>query len=440
MLYQPREAFLPFHNRTKRWSCLVVHRRGGKTVACINDAITRALASKKKNAQYGYFAPYFVQAKQIAWGYLLEYGAEVITKKNEAELWVEVPNRGGSKSRIYLFGADNPDRMRGLYLDGAILDEPADMRPSFFGTIIRPMLADRKGWAVWIGTPKGHNEFYQIYKRAKSDPDWFHMHLPASQSGLIDADELIDARKVMTEDQYEQELECSFEAAIHGAVYGKWVANAEKAGRAKEGLFDKRLPVQTSFDMGFHDATAIWFYQIAHNEVRLIDYYEDSGHDIEHYCDVLKEKAAEHGYIYGKHYVPHDANYELQAAGGRSIVQQAFAHGVKMFVIGAVTQKDQIAAGRKTLEHTWFDPVKCDVGIEALKQYQFKYDEEKKEFSKVPSHTWASHASDAFEILSVAWQPHKPKSMESQPKFLHDLKARDIFATVTKKARHVDRI
>lgn len=414
---------------------------GGKTVACINDVLTRALASKKNKAQYGYFAPFFVQAKQIAWGYLLEYGADVIIRKNEAELWVEVDNRGGSTSRIYLFGADNPDRMRGLYLDGAILDEPADMRPSFFGAIVRPMLADRKGWAVWIGTPKGHNEFYNIYKQARNDDDWFTMYLPASQSGLIDQDELIDAKKTMTEDQYEQEFECSFEAAIHGSVYGKWMSDAEKDGRFKDKLFDKKLPVHTSWDLGYHDSTAIWFYQIAHNEVRLIDYYEDNGYGIDHYCEIIKELGQTNGYAYGKHYVPHDAAYELQAAGGRSIVQQAFALGIKMFVVQAATQKDQISAGRKTIECAWFDSIKCEKGIEALKQYQFKYDEDRKEFSKVPYHSWASHGSDAFEVLSVVWQSPIIAKQNEKPKYLHDLKARDVFTNKNnKQARGRDRI
>ena len=144
--YSPRDAFKKFHRRSERWACLVAHRRAGKTVACINDLIRRAFAESKTEARYAYIAPFYSQAKSIAWDYLLKFSEPVRVNANASELWVELLNG----ARIRLFGADNPDALRGLYLDGVILDEYADMRPRVWGEIIRPLLADREGWAVFI--------------------------------------------------------------------------------------------------------------------------------------------------------------------------------------------------------------------------------------------------------------------------------------------------
>ena len=407
MSYKPRKHFLDFHYREQRWACIVAHRRAGKTVACINELITRALASQKKSPRFAYIAPYYKQAKTVAWDYLKEYAKDVITDKNEAELWIEVAN-GDTRARIYLFGADNPDSLRGMYLDGVILDEPADMRPSFWPTIIRPMLADRQGWAVFIGTPKGHNQFYEISQQARESDDWFFYVLKASESGLLSTEELADTRKSMSEDQYNQEFECSFEAAILGGVYSKWMTQLEDTGHIADRVtYDDRYPVYTAWDLGFDDATSIWFYQRGNNEILLLEYYENHGEGIKFYCDVLKSKP----YKYHTHFVPHDALNKVMAAGGRSIVEQAWDEGVKLVSIPATSQQNSIEALRMTLPHCWFNRSACHDGIEALKMYSFAYDEDNKIFKKVPRHDWSSHACDAAELMAVMWQ-EKPITQE----------------------------
>lgn len=418
--YKPRQQFLPFHYREQRWACIVAHRRAGKTVACINELLTRALATRKTSARLAYIAPFYSQVKRIAWDYLKFYGRAILSKVNESELYGELYNG----SRISLYGADNPDALRGIYNDGAILDEPADMKPNLWGQVIRPTLADRKGWATFIGTPKGHNQFYDVYQRSKTDSEWYSIILRASETKILSQEELDDMRKMMTEEQYEQELECSFEAAILGAIYGKWVAEADKKGRIYPGIYDKDLPVHTAWDLGYDDATAIWFWQILRSEVRLIDYYENSGQDIEHYCQMISARTQ---YIYGKHYVPHDAAHKLLAAGGRSIVQQAHALGVKMYVVSATTQQNGIEAARKSLECTWVDSEKCSEGLEALKQYQFEFDDDKKVFRSKPRHDWSSHAADAYEIIGQVWKNPVMDEDKPKPKFLHDLTAKDVF-------------
>jgi phage terminase large subunit len=152
--YKPREAFKPFHARSQRWAALVCHRRAGKTVACVGELVGRAVATPKQNARYAYIAPYYSQAKQVAWDYLKRMVAPLGAEARESELAVILPDNGAV---IRLFGADNPDALRGIYFDGVVLDEYADTKPSLWGAVIRPLLADRKGWAVFIGTPKGRN-------------------------------------------------------------------------------------------------------------------------------------------------------------------------------------------------------------------------------------------------------------------------------------------
>ncbi len=177
--YEPRDQFLAFHQREHRFACLVCHRRAGKTVACVNDLIAKALYTPKKSARYAYVAPFYRQAKDVAWQYLKEFGGGAIAKIRESQLRVELING----SWITLYGADNPDALRGLYLDGVILDEAGDMRPSLWSDVILPTLTDRRGWAVFIGTPKGKNHFWEVYDRSTSDPGWFSMVLKASESG-----------------------------------------------------------------------------------------------------------------------------------------------------------------------------------------------------------------------------------------------------------------
>lgn len=418
--YKPRVQFKGFHNRTHRWATIVAHRRCGKTVACVNDLIKRAVVEKKERGRYAYIAPFYSQAKQVAWEYLKYFSAPIqIEEPRESDLSVKVMG----ESVIRLYGADNPNTLRGMYFDGVVLDEFGDMKPSMWAEVIRPALSDRKGWAVFIGTPKGKNAFWEVWDRARKAADEFAVMLKASQTGIISQEELDDARRSMTADQYAQEYECSFEAAIQGAIYGVWMREALEQGRIKDVPYDPKIPVHTSWDLGFDDSTAIWFWQITFGEIRLIDYYEASGHGVPHYTDLLQSK----GYNYGRHWVPHDAANELMAAGGRSIVNQMWDAGVKASIIPATSQQNSIEATRMTLPRCWFDETKCAQGIEALRQYQFEFDEDKKTFKSKPRHDWASHGSDAFEIIAQVWRNPESERVTPKPRFLHETTADEVF-------------
>ena len=400
--YCPRDVFLDFHERKERWAVIVAHRRCGKTVSCINELIYKALIEGKEDGRYAYVAPFYSQAKNIAWDYLLRFSKPVMSKANQSELWVELING----ARIRLFGADNADALRGLYLDGIVLDEYADMRsPRIWGEIIRPLLADRLGWAVFIGTPKGHNSFYDVYNNATQDPDWYVKVLRASQTGLLPQSELDDARKVMSQDQYLQEMECDFESAIVGAFFGKEMRVLTDSGRITNVEHDPMFPVHTAWDLGYSDDTSIWWYQVLHGEIHVLDYHSSNGQSIPYYTGLIQSKEREYGYLYGTHWLPHDARAKTLASGGKSIIEQL---SVKiplenMKIVPSLSLQDGIQASRLALMRSWFDS-KCEDGIECLRQYQREYDEDKKVFRDKPRHDWTSHGADAFRMLSIAWR------------------------------------
>jgi hypothetical protein len=410
--YKPRDVFEDFHNREERWAVIVAHRRCGKTVACINDLIYKALVDGKEDGRYAYLAPYYAQAKSIAFDYLMRFSAPVRANHNVSELWVELING----ARIRLFGADNADSLRGLYLDGVVLDEFADMKPSLWGAVLRPLLSDRRGWATFIGTPKGHNQFWEIYNNATKDDAWYVKTLRASQTGLIPQEELDDAKKMQTQDQYLAEWECDFESAIIGAYYGKEMRQLTDQGRIREIEYDPMFPVHTAWDLGYSDDTAIWWFQVVHGEIRMLDYHSSNGQPVAFYAGIIQSREKERGYIYGTHYLPHDARAKTLASNKSIIEQLSDKIALKYLkIVPSLSLQDGIQATRLALTRAWFDH-KCEDGIECLRQYQREYDEDKKVFRDKPRHDWTSHGADAFRMLSIAWKeeakiPHKNDSI-----------------------------
>lgn len=405
--YSPREQFQPFHSRQQRWAIIVAHRRAGKTVACINELIKAVILCDKPDPRFAYIAPQFNQAKDIAWGYLQRYAGVIPgVAFNESELRADFPNGG----RIRLYGADNPDRLRGLYLDGVILDEPADMKPRLWPEVVRPALSDRQGWAVFIGTPKGKNDFWRLWSEA--DHEWFRLSLKASETKLLHDIELASARKTMSVDQYEQEYECSFDAAIVGAIYGKEMKEAQASGRIRNVPYDPAIMVSTAWDLGVGNATAIWFAQMVGAEVRIIDFYETSGAGLDHYVKVLREKP----YVYSEHILPHDVGV-TELGTGTSRLELLASLGVgNTRVLEKTRVEEGINAARFLLPRCYFDETKCKQGLEALRQYQYEWVDDAKRFSKMPKHDWASDAADAFRYLAQGLREFKPAKPIVYPK------------------------
>lgn len=381
--YKPRDAFVGFHKRKQRWAVIIAHRRAGKTVACLMDMLDSAL--KLADGRFAYISPYFVQSKSVAWDYLKEFARPVLSgSPNESELRVDLLNG----ARINLYGGDNGDRLRGLALDGVILDEFADMPPSLWGSVVRPALADRKGWATIIGTVKGRNQLWETYEGARSVPEeWFSSILRASATGIIEEAELEDARRGMTPEAYAAEFECDPSAAILGAYYGKEIADAERQGRIDDVPVNSDLPVHTAWDLGIGDSTSIWFFQVSGSEIRIVDFYENHGQALAHYASVLKLR----GYRYGDDWVPHDAKVR-ELGTGRTRVETLISLGRKPRLVPDHKVDDGINGARLTIGRCWFDAGRCREGLEMLRQYRADYDEKTRAFRNTPRHDFTSHA------------------------------------------------
>jgi hypothetical protein len=358
---------------------------------------------------FGYVAPYRSQAKSVAWDYLKYFSRPIAKSTNEADLIIELLN--GAKIR--LFGADNADAMRGLGFDGLYLDEYGDFKPSVWGNVVRPALSDKQGWCVFGGTPKGKNQFWNIYETSRKLPnEWFSLSLPASKSKLLPESELQAAQAQLAEDQYLQEYECSFEAAIIGAIWGTEMRKVSEDGRITKVENQIEVKTHTAWDLGHTDDTAIWWYQVIGGEIHIVDFFALSGGTIEEFVSKIKEKP----YNYGKHYLPHDARARTLASGGKSVIEQMATHlGINnLAIVPSLTVQDGIQAVRMALPRCWFDAEKCADGIEALRQYQREYDEDKKAFRQTPKHDWTSHPADAMRMLAISWR-EEPKDKPPDP-------------------------
>jgi hypothetical protein len=393
--YQHRPAFEGFHRREERWACVVAHRRAGKTVAAINDLIRRTVLCDLPKPRFAYVAPFTSQAKDVAWSYLTQFTAAIPEACiSVSELRVDLP----MGRRIRLYGADNYNRLRGIYLDGVVLDEFADMDPRAWSEVIRPALADRQGWAAFIGTPKGRNAFWELYERAEASPEWFALRLKASQTGLLAAAELKALKAELSPDEYAREMETSFDAAIAGAYYAQLLTQAEAEGRIGRAPHDPAGEVHAAFDLGIGDATAIWLAQFVGREIRLIDYIENSGVALDWYARALRERP----YVYAPLILPHDAR-QRELGTGKSRVEMLEGLGFGVRMAPRLSPADGIEAVRRMLPRTWIDAARCEAGLRALRDYREKTDP-KRRVSLGPLHDWTSHPADALRYLMTTYE------------------------------------
>jgi len=393
--YQPRrqQAEIHLQLRKHRFGAAVCHRRFGKTVLAVNHLIDDALRCDKPRPRFAYLAPTYRQAKSIAWDYLKHYTQSIPGRKtNESELWVNLPG----DRQIRLFGADNPDSLRGIYLDGVVPDEYGLMPSKTFPEVIRPALADRLGWAFFIGTPNGKNQFWEVCQRSKEEAGWFFAEYKASQTGIIAQSELDLARKTMTADEYDQEFECSFEASVKGAVYADEIRRAKEEKRILKFPYERELLVDTYWDLGVGDSTAIWFVQQHGTEIRLLDYYESSGVGLDHYASVLRQKP----YSYKRHVAPHDITVK-ELGSGKTRWEMAEMLGIYFEIAPKLGLEDGVNASRQIFSRCYFEEEKTRNGVEALMNYRWDFNTRIDEFKAIPVHDWASHGADAFRTMAI---------------------------------------
>jgi phage terminase large subunit len=407
--YRPRKPQKLIHQSVKnnRFNVVVAHRRMGKTVSAINQLIHSALKCDKKNPRFAYVAPTYSQAKRIAWEYLLEYTRPLGGVANVAELRVDFMGR-----RINLYGADNPDSLRGIYLDGIVIDEIGDVSPNLFTEVVRPALADRIGYALFIGTPKGANHFKELRDRADSgkQKEWKLLEFKASQTNLLDANELLSAKQEMGDSKYEQEFECSFDSPIVGSYYGEIIASIDKQNHIRSIPHDELCKCYTAWDLGMSDSTSIWVVQTIGGEVRVLDYYEDHGKSLDDYVGWIKDNGYE-GY---EHILPHDVVVR-ELGTGKSRQELLESAGLEITIAPKLPVEDGIQAVRRMLPNTFFNEDTTKYGLECLRNYRRQFNDKLNVYIEKPLHDWSSHAADAFRYLAVGMDTLAVKSDWSKP-------------------------
>jgi phage terminase large subunit len=394
----PRKQFRPYLARAQRFACVVAHRRAGKTFACVQDLLRAALSYERPGppCRYAYIAPTRDQAKDIAWPYLLEFSGQIPgTEINRSELMVTYPNQ----STVRLYSGDNYDRMRGLYFDGVVIDEPADIDPDAWPYVILPCLSDYSGWATFIGTCKGRNAFYRIYRAACSDSEnWFTLRLMASESGLIPESELKTLRANMTDAAYRQEYECDWSVGVPGAIYARFVESARNDKRIDKMPVDGGSPVHTAWDLGSPMNTVVWYFQLVGRMIRIVAC--DRGIDETIVHRVARMRAL--GWPFGDHFLPHDA--EQTERSGRTLAGELRSAGLTNVRIVPRTTDIWVGINHacQLFPSLEFRLPDCDSGLESLEAYHTKEVQEGAMVTSQPVHDWSSHAADAFRTMAEA--------------------------------------
>jgi len=385
----------------------VWHRRSGKDDVALHWAATAAML---RVGAYWHMLPQANQARKAIWDAVdpgtlarrIEGAFPPVIRSTTREQDMMI--RFGNNSTWQVVGSDNYNALVGAPPVGVVFSEYALADPNAWA-FIRPILAENNGWALFISTPRGRNHLFRMNEFAKTDPHWFSQTLTIRDTGAISEERIAQERRELAAERGDDEAEniinqeyfCSFDAAVPGSYYGRIVARAEAEGRICEVPHDPRYPVTSAWDIGVGDSTAIWFLQQTKFGVHVIDFYEASGVGADHYARVLKER----GYLYDVHILPHDANdreWGNNASSRRDVLKSL---GIKPHrILPRASVDDGINAVRVLLARCHFDAVKCERGLDALRQYQKEWDDQLRTFSLKPLHDWTSHAADAFRYAA----------------------------------------
>jgi phage terminase large subunit len=402
----------------------VVHRRAGKSTAFVWRGLRKALThdrghipAAKRNLKADPPRVVHVLPAQVMWQRTglwdkVTRAAEMIpgAVAMKSVLRVELPNRG-----VYQCGGmDKPDSWRGGYADEVIEDEADDVIAAGLDMVIEPMIADYSGSRVKIGTPKGNGRLAAAYDEAGRDPKASRYLLPYQKTNVLDADQISRLRANLDEEEFAQELECSFTAPNSGSYYGKWLDKALSEERITRVLWDPKLPVHTCWDLGMDDSTAIWWFQRSPGgEWRWLEYHEDSGPGLDTYAKIVNSK----DYVYGKHFLPHDIEVRELTNGGKS--RRVFLQGLgvkPVVVVPAANPTDRVHAVRQALPRSWFDARGCAVGLKQLRAYKRQWNEHMGVWRAEPVHDGASHGADACGTgVQGSADPDNQKPMVFRP-------------------------
>lgn len=442
------EAWRAVERGVKR-SLLVWHRRAGKDEVALHEA---AIAAHQRPATYWHMLPEFSQARKAIWNAVNPHTGkrrideafphELRENTNDHEMFI----RFKSGSTWQVVGSDRYNAAVGTPPAGIVFSEWALSNPAAWG-YLAPILLENGGWARFITTPRGRNHCKKMMDMVKDDPKWFAQVLTVNDTKAISPEAVEEQRKeyhaLFGVDQgdalIEQEYYCSFEAAILGAYWGREMSLAEKEGRVCSVPYEPELPVHTAWDLGVGDSTAIWFFQVHGQHIRVIDHYEAHGYAVDHYVQVLREKP----YRYGNDYVPHDAKVREWTNAGpgglaKSRVETLIEFKRKPVLVPSHKLDDGINAARRTLSRCVFDQTNCGEGLEALRQYRREWDEGDRVFRDTPLHDWTSHTADAFRYLAMAWQVLAGDKPKPEPgKNIHTMSLNDLWKSTKQQDRRI---
>lgn len=434
--FKAREYQVPFLTEVEkaingesqiRYFMQIWHRRSGKDKTDIADVAPRRLIKSPALVKYVY--PTLIMGRDNLWDGIGKDGFRYrehippfirADQPNETRMTIPVKNGTDTPSIFQVAGSDRPDSLRGGNPMMFIFSEWSEQDP-YAWDVVEPILKENNGIAIFNLTPKGDNHARAMYDYAKDNPLWFVQTLTAKDTGIWSDAELEAIQKDIIKRfssngrseaeaiaYFEQEYMCSFTSPVIGAYYGEAIKRAEREGRIANVPIDESYPVNTAWDLGMDDSMTIWFFQHIGQEFRFVDYYENSGEGLAHYAAKMQEK----GYLYGRHYAPHDIAVR-ELGTGKSRLETAKKLGIKFEQSARLDVDDGINAARAAFSQCWFDKEKCYRGINCLKNYKKDWDEKNKVFRTSPKHDWASHGADAFRCFAVNYKRARPMTQQT---------------------------
>lgn len=398
---------------------LIWHRRAGKDDIALHKT---AVAAHRRIGNYWHCLPKYEQARKAIWEAINPHsGMRRIDEAFPPEIRARTDNVGmtielASGSIWRIVGSDNPDSLVGAPPVGIVFSEWALSNPSAWA-YLAPALAENGGWADFITTPRGKNHVYAMYQMAKNDPKWFTQILTVRDTGF--PLEVVESQRKEYHAIYgieagdaliEQEYNCSFASATLGAYYGKSLERMEAQGRLRDDVYDQMLPVHCAWDFGMANQTVIWLFQVATDQLRVIDCISGMGKSLPDYVNQLNAKP----YRYGTDYVPHDARVR-ELGTGRTRLETLKGLDRTIELVPQHTVDDGINALRVTIEGNSIWDKRLEQPLEALKQYRAEWDDQKKIFTDKPLHDWTSDFADAARYMAMAWRKIRAVTKEQQP-------------------------
>jgi len=412
------------------------HRRWGKDEVCLHHT---ACAMFERVGNYGHMLPEYAQGRKAIWDAVNPHSGTrrideafppcLRRRTDDQEMKLEMKN--GSTWQV--LGSDRYNALMGTAYAGLVKSEEALSHPGAIG-YLSPIMRENKGWMLHISTPRGHNHFEHLLQTALKTPGWYGEISTVHHTTVFTPAALAEELQILQDlhgetygrSLWQQEYECSFDAAVPGAIWADCVDRATVTGRITDFPMNPAAPVSTGWDLGRTDDTAIWFYQFNGTGIDVFDCWAGPGMDVSNeeephkgLVQKLLDLHSRYGLTYATHWLPHDARPRTQAAGGKSILSQFLDAAKKYPQLGhfaiakRLDRQEGIHAARATFPRCRFHKTRCAEGLNALRHYHREWDEETRMYGTEPLHDWASHYADAWRTASVSWRKQSETHPES---------------------------